>query len=213
MKAFIKRLPAQGVSRPELAGVLLSTLGSSSGASQLSPAVRLQLLQVAHHVQHDELALSPEQCLVLGELFADAAVAAARALPQPGSVLPAAAVASSAAAAQASRGTTPTAPGLRQPSGLVKRLTSVRGRRTELTLELLQQSCQLWLSRYHLAVSEAAAPVSDEQLRGQVRYWWATGRLLESRADMPAASAAYAHCEDTLNLLGAQQGRLLPQLA
>lgn len=205
VKAFIKRLPAHGISRLDLADVLLSTLGSSSGAAQLPPPARLQLLQVAHHVEHDGLPHTPEQCLVLGELFADAAVAAARAPSQPGSAPPAAAVASSSAAAVASRCSTPTAPGLRQSSGLVKRSASARGRRSELSLEQLQHSCQLWLSRYRLAVAEAAESPSDEQLRGHARYWWATGRLLESSSDMLAASAAYARCEVTLNQLGAWQ--------
>ncbi|KAL4423906.1 hypothetical protein ABPG75_001207 [Micractinium tetrahymenae] len=202
VKAFIKQLPAQGISRPELAALLLNTLGSASGAAQLSAAAHLQLLQVAHHVEHDELALSAEHCLVLGELFADAAVAATRAPAQPGSTAPAAAVASSSAAPQASRGSTPTAPGMHQSSGLVKRSASTRGRRSDLTLEQLQQSCRLWLSRYRLAVAEVAVSPGEELLRGQARYWWATGRLLESAGDMPAASGAYARCESSLDQLG-----------
>lgn len=214
VKAFIKQLPAQGVSRPDLATLLLSMLGSSSGATQLSTAARLQLLQVAHFVEHDDMALSPVQCLVLGELFADAAVAAARVSPHPGSVQLAAAGTSTSAAAQAGRGSTPTAPNMRQSSGLVKRSARARGRLTELALEQLQQSCQLWLSRYRLAVAEAVVSPSEGLMMGQARYWWATGRLLESSGEMSAASTAYSCCKDSLTELGgchACEGSALPR--
>jgi hypothetical protein len=198
VKAFLKRLPQQGVGRRDLARMLLQTLGTASGAAALSPPVRLQLLQVVHQVQHEGLPLSLEHCLVLGELFVDAVAAAAR-----GAGKPAAAAAHDGSPSGPRRGA--------GASGGLKRPGSIRTRRGELGPEALQQSAHLWLSRYRLAAVEgaaaAAAPATAEaRLGGMVRHWWATGRLLESGGDMPAASAAYANCQEALKLLGAWVG-------
>lgn len=213
VKAFLKKLPPKGVGRHELVQQLLRTLGTASGAAQLAPPVRLQLLQVVHHVQHDGLQLAAQQCLLLGELFTDAVAAAARGSTHGSGT-------AAAAAGQAVGGGGAGSPaGVRPGNSLIKRPGSMRSRRAELTSAMLQQAARLWLSRFRLAAVEAAgqpesvadqlreaahglALPSAELLEGMARYWWATGRLLECTGDMPAASSAYAHCQDSLKLLG-----------
>ena len=198
VKGFIHRLPAHGIGRRELALALLQQLGSASSAAALSPAARLQLLQVVHQVQHEGLPLPPETCLVLGELYVDAAVAASRGAGK----------AAAAAVAAAALDTSPNAPrrGAAASGGLRRLGSSIRVRRGELSPEALQQAGQLWLSRYRLAAAEAAPQGAAEgPLAGMARYWWATGRLLESCGDMSAASTAYANCQEAL-LLGAPTG-------
>ena len=207
VKAFLKRLPPQGIGRRELAALLLSTLAMPGAAGKLAPAARHELLQVVHLVQHDFAQLPTGQCLVLGELFADAAAAAARAARSPAAGLVPAAAA---------------APGAHASSGAARRPPpSIRGRRGGLSPAALQQSARLWLARYRLAEAEvvaaalvqgeaaaaaAAATAADEQPpSGMIRYWWATGRLLESAGDMPAASSAYASCQEGLKLAGASR--------
>lgn len=217
VKAFLKRLPSAGVGRQDLAMQLLGALCTASAAAQLSPAVRYQLLQVAHQAQHSVPQLPPTHCLVLGELFADAAAAAAEAGKQRvggGLTLGSqggTAVAAAAAPKPGGADTSPQAPG--RTSGVARR-PSARAKRLELSLLALQQSARLWLARYRLAAAEgsascgplhaepAAGQAAAEQLpAGMVRYWWATGRLLESEGDMVAARAAYATCEQGLPML------------
>jgi hypothetical protein len=204
VKAFLKRLPPQGIGRRELAALLLSTLAAPGAAGKLAPAARQELLQVVYQVQQDFAQLPAGQCLVLGELFADAAAAAARAARAPPAGLAPAAAA---------------APAGHASSGAARRPPpSIRGRRGELSPAALQQSARVWLARYRLAEAEAvaealvtgesaaAATIADEQPpSGMIRYWWATGRLLESATDMPAASAAYANCQAGLKLPGASR--------
>ena len=218
VKAFIKSLPAGGIGRGPLALSLLQKLATPGSAAALTPSARRELLQVAHHAQHDMhdtllRLLPPGHLLVLGELFADAAAAVAR-----------------SAATQPRGGGPPSAAG----SGrLIARTASGRGERGKLSAATLQQSAQLWLSRYCLAAAgkedmccfEADKGAADEwaeggaaaaaaaaaaapgggplvarRLSGMARYWWAAGRVLESAGDMPAASAAYAATAEVLEL-------------
>ena len=216
VKAFLKRLPQAGVGRQELAAQLLGTLATASAAAQLSPAVRYQLLQVAHQAQHSvsQHAVAPSHCLVLGELFTDAAAGAVEASKQRmGGGLMLAMQGGAAAAGPKPSGvdTSPQAPG--RTGGMARR-PSGRAKRLELSTAALQQSARLWLSRYRLAAAEqppgggplqaesvAEQPGAQELPAGMVRYWWATGRLLESEGDMVAARAAYATCEQGLPML------------
>lgn len=192
VKSFVKRLPQQGVGRQDLAFQLLGTLGTPTAAAKLPAAARQQLLQVAQLVQHSVPELPASHCLVLGELFAYAAAAASAAAQRSAGPAPAAA---------------PAAGGSPQlPRSGVPRRPSMRTRRSELSTATLQQSARLWLSRYRLAAAEGGLPpgaaVDEQQPAGMVRYWWATGRLMESSGDMPAAAAAYATCQEGLPLLG-----------
>lgn len=191
VKAFLKRLPQQGVGRHELSVQLLDALASRGAAAKLAPAARQQLLQLAHHAQHSVAHLPPDQCLVLGELFAEAAAAAAAAAQRAGGApAPAQQPASNSGSPQLQRSGPQ-----RRPSG--------RARRSELPLATLQQSTRLWLSRYRLAAMEQAAGAEEPAAEGVARYWWAIGRLMESCGDMPGAAAAYAACKDALPALGA----------
>lgn len=192
VKAFVHRLPAQGVSRHDLSLQLLWVLGTASAAAKLSPPARQQLLQVAHTVQHSVHDLPPGHYLTLGELFADAAAASAAADKRVVVPLPSAPVGGS--------------PQQGRASGAVRRPSGRATRRTGLSTAVLQQSARLWLSRFRLAAAEGAdaGASSDEQPpASMIRYWWATGRLLESAGDMIAASAAYATCSEGLPMLGA----------
>lgn len=216
VKAFLKRLPQAGVGRQELAAQLLGTLATASAAAQLSPAVRYQLLQVAHQAQHSvsQHAVAPSHCLVLGELFTDAAAGAVEASKQRmggGLML---VMQGGAAAAAPKPGGVDTSPQAAGRTGGMARRPSGRAKRLELSTAALQQSARLWLSRYRLAAAEqppAGGPLQAEPLAeqgvaqelpaGMVRYWWATGRLLESEGDMVAARAAYATCEQGLPML------------
>lgn len=199
VKAFLKSLPTQGLGRPELALLLLRTLCTDAAAAQLAPGAVQQLLEVAAAVQHNVSGLPAVHCLVLGELFVSAAVAAR---PRGGS--------------------SSVGPWQQQGSTGLKRLQSKHARQSEQGRAQLEHSARLWLMRYRLAAAEeqpgaaadapAAAAAAEatanpqpEQLGqavGMVRYWWAIGRLLEGGGDHAGASAAYWHCEQGLALTG-----------
>jgi hypothetical protein len=200
VKAFLRRLPQQGIGRRELATVLLCTLCDEAAAAALGPPARQHLLQLAHAARHDVPHLPPATCLVLGELFVDAAAAAAR---------------------ERALGAGP------WQAAAHHRPPSLRRRRSELALEQLQQCGCLWLMRYRLATAEApphegdaagqlAAPAAQQQeaqqqrrqqAEGGARGWWAMGRLREAAGDIEEAAAAYANCAACLGALGEPSAR------
>ncbi|KAL4539362.1 hypothetical protein Ndes2437B_g02257 [Nannochloris sp. 'desiccata'] len=149
--------------------------------------------------------MAPEQYLVLGELFSDAATTSMRAHASNSSI-------SSAAAAAASNNKTPSA------------AASAQQNLNELNLAEFQRGGALWLSRFR-ASHLAAGPASDvrgstaaggprtsrtknnniptaitgaEILLIEARYWWARGRLNEAASRPTEAYECYSQCSALL---------------
>ncbi|EFN52259.1 hypothetical protein CHLNCDRAFT_139170 [Chlorella variabilis] len=140
VKVFLRRLPATGVGRGELAGLLLRTLCADvDAAARLAPPARHQLLLLAHAMQHE--ACLAELLGLLRQL--DAAAAAPPPSPRspPSAVgLPSAGAAGPAAGPAAAAGpVSPRAAGPAGPAGGID-VPELRG-----SLEAGVLYCLYWL--------------------------------------------------------------------
>jgi hypothetical protein len=175
----------------------LPQLASSSGAV-------LKLVSMLEKQQWKGQGMSPEQYLILGELFSDAATTAMRAhAASPGN----------------------TSAGVRIQSSTV----ALQHNLSELNLAEFQRGGALWLSRFRAAnlshsgggrtpsisTSTATATAStsgrktssnvdsatttdDTHLSIEARYWWARGRLNEAASKPTAAYECYSQCSALL---------------
>jgi hypothetical protein len=201
MEDFLSSLhPAAGPWHPlDLATAALCVLCMPDRAAALSTGARQALLRLGWVARYS-ISLPAENCLLLGEVFADAYAAAGAAQQRAGT-----------AEAQGSAMQAPLALRLEQGSmlwlsrfrvadletGGAGRLGSAPWVPSQGTDKELLSNAELSME---LDVQEGAAPPREPEPKAvqAARYWWARGRIAEAAGRAVDAAQLYGNCSEVL---------------